>query len=152
MRFAKPTWLNSLGVKVLLAYVAGMVLSIALLLAAVFYLISTKSEILPSMDVAERAEEMAEALLFDSAGRPVGFMESEDSHPWTYDSLRREIAYRVLDAAGDVALASATGPGTAWPSTPATRRLTSGPFTFDFAGVHRHAGVEHEGKLSLIHI
>ena len=31
MRFVKPTWLNSLGVKVLLAYVAGMVLSVALL-------------------------------------------------------------------------------------------------------------------------
>ena len=149
MRFAKPTWLNSLGVKVLLAYVAGMVLSVALLLAAVFYLITTKSEILPSMDVAERAEEMAEALLFDSAGRPVGILDSEDSHPWTYDSLRREISYRVLDAAGDVALASATGPGTAWPSTPATRRLASGPFTFDFAGVPMYAGtaaVEHEGK------
>lgn len=148
MRYANPTWINSLGFKVLLAYVAGVVLSTALLLTA-FYLITTKSDILPRTDVAQRTEELAEALRFDSAGRPVGFLDSEDSHRWTYDSLRRETAYRVLDAAGDVVLASATGPGTAWPSTPATRRLASGPFTFDLAGVPMYAGtsaVEHEGK------
>lgn len=148
MRYANPTWLNSLGVKVLLAYVAGVVLSTGLLLAA-FYLITTKSDILPSTDVAQRTEELGEALRFDSAGRPVGFLYSEDSHRWMYDSLRRETAYRVLDAAGAVVLASATGPGTEWPSTPATRRLISGPFTFDLADVPMYAGtaaVEHEGK------
>jgi signal transduction histidine kinase len=148
MRYVRPTWLNSLGVKVLLAYVAGVVLSTALLLAA-FYLITTKTDILPRTDVAERTEELAEALRFDSAGRPVGFLDSEDSHRWTYDSLRREISYRVLDADGQVALASATGPGTAWPSTPATRRLASGSFTFELAGVPMYAStaaVEHDGK------
>lgn len=148
MRYVRPTWLNSLGVKVLLAYVAGVVLSTALLLAA-FYLITTKTDILPRTDVAERTEELAEALRFDSAGRPVGFLDSEDSHRWTYDSLRREISYRVLDADGQVALASATGPGTAWPSTPATRRLASGSFTFELAGVPMYActaAVEHDGK------
>jgi len=148
MRYANPKWLNSLGVKVLLAYVAGVVLSTALLLAA-FYLITTKSNILPRTMVAQRTEEMAEALRFDRAGRPVGFLDSEDSHRWTYDSLRREIGYRVLDAAGNVALASATGPGTAWPSTAATRNLIPGSFTFDLAGVPMYAGtaaVEHEGK------
>ena len=148
MRYANPKWLNSLGVKVLLAYVAGVVLSTALLLAA-FYLITTKTDILPRTDVAERTEELAGALRFDSAGRPIGFLDSEDSHRWTYDSLRREISYRVLDANGEVALASATGPGTAWPSTPATRRLASGSFTFELAGVPMYANtaaVEHDGK------
>ena len=148
MRYANPTWLNSLGVKVLLAYVAGVLLSTALLLAA-FYLITTKTNILPTTAVEQRTQELAEALRFDSAGRPVGFLDSEDSHRWMYDSLRRETGYRVLDAAGNVALASATGPGTAWPSTPETRRLASGPYTFDLAGVPMYAGtaaVEHEGK------
>lgn len=149
MRYANPMWLNSLSVKVLLAYVAGVALSIALLLAA-FYLITTTSTILPSAAVEQRTKELAEALRFDSAGRPAGFLASEDSHRWTYDSLRREAAYRVVDAAGGIVLASASGPGTAWPSTPATLRLKSGSFTFDLAGVPMYAGtaaVEHDGKL-----
>jgi signal transduction histidine kinase len=149
MRYAKPMWLNSLGVKVLLAYLAGVALSIALLLSAA-YLITTESDILPSTAVTERTHELAEALRFDRAGRPIGFLDSEDSHRWMYDSLRRENAYRVLDAAGRVVLASASGPGTAWPSTPATVRLKTGRFTFDLAGVPMYAGtvaVEHGGKL-----
>lgn len=148
MRYANPMWFNSLGVKVLLAYVAGVALSIALLLAA-FHLITTKSTILPSTAVAQRTEELAEGLRFDRAGRPVGFLDSEDSRRWTYDSLRRETAYRVLDAAGAIVLASASGPGTAWPSTPATVLLKPGRFTFDLAGVPMYAGtavVEHDGK------
>ncbi|MGB9990065.1 sensor histidine kinase [Massilia sp. SM-13] len=148
MRYAKPMWLNSLGVKVLLAFVAGVVLSIALLLGTI-YLITTQSDYLPSSDVAERTEELGEALLFDSAGRPVGFLDSEDSHRWMYDSLRHETGYRVLDADGRVALASATGPGTEWPSTPETRRLQSGPFTFELNGVPMYAGtaaVDHQGQ------
>ena len=149
MRFAKPTWLNSLGVKVLLAYVAGVALSIALLLAA-FLLMTTQSDILLSTDVAERTQELAAELRFDSAGRPVGFDNSEDNRTWMYESLKHEIAYRVLDASGDVALASAAGPGTAWPSTPATRRLKPGRFRFELAGVPMYGGtaaVEHGGKV-----
>jgi len=149
MRYAKPMWLNSLGVKVLLAYVAGVVLSIALLLAAA-YLITTRSDILPSTAVEQRTQELAAALRFDSAGRPVGFLEDEDNNRWTYDSLRRENAYRVLDGAGRVVLASAAGPGTDWPATPATLLLKSGRFTFDLAGVPMYAGtavVEHDGAL-----
>jgi len=148
MRYANPMWVNSLGVKVLLAYVAGVALSIGLLLA-VFYLLTTRSDFLPSMSVAQRTEELGEALRFDSAGRPIGFLDSEDSHRWTYDSLRRENGYRVLDAAGTVVLVSAAGPGTAWPATPATLRLAPGRFTFDLAGVPMYAGtaaVEHDGK------
>jgi len=148
MRYAKPTWLNSLGVKVLLAFVAGVTLSIALFLSTV-YLITTRSEILPSTSVAQRTEELGAALHFDSNGRPVGFLYSEDSRRWTYDSLRQENAYRVLDAAGRVVLVSAAGPGTAWPATPATLLLKSGPFTFDLNGVPMYAGtaaVEHDGK------
>jgi signal transduction histidine kinase len=149
MRYATPTWFNSLGVKVLLAYVAGVALSIALLLVA-FHLITTKSTILPSAAVSQRTDELAAGLRFDRAGRPVGFLDSEDSRRWTYDSLRRETAYRVLDAAGRVVLASASGPGTAWPSTPATLLLKPGRFTFDLAGVPMYAGtavVEHGGRL-----
>jgi signal transduction histidine kinase len=149
MRYVTPMWMNSLSVKVLLAYVAGVALSIGLLLVA-SHLITTKSDILPSAAVAERTQELADGLRFDSAGRPVGFLDSEDSRRWTYDSLRRETAYRVLDAAGAIVLVSASGPGTAWPSTPATGRLQSGRFTFDLAGVPMYAGtaaVEHGGKL-----
>lgn len=149
MRYAKPMWLNSLGVKVLLAYVAGVALSVALLLAA-FYIITTKSDILPSAEVAQRTQELADALRFDSAGRPVGFVDDEDSHRWMYDSLSRETAYRVLDAAGSVVLVSASGPGTTWPSTAATTRLKAGPFTFSLAGVPMFGGtaaVAHDGKL-----
>jgi len=149
MRYASPMWLNSLSVKVLLAYVAGVVLSIALLLAAVF-LITKKSDILPSAHVAQRTEELAAALRFDNTGRPVSFLDSEDSRRWVYDSLRRETAYRVLNAGGSVVLASASGPGTAWPPPPAAPLLKSGRFTFDLAGVPMYAGsvgVEHDGTL-----
>lgn len=150
MRCAKPTWINSLGMKVLLAYVAGVVLSIALLLATVA-LITTQSDILQSTDVTQRTGELADELRFDRAGRPIGFeLAHEQNRGWMYDSLRREVTYRVLDANGEVALASATGPGTAWPSTPATRQLKPGSFRFEFEGVPMYgatAVAEHDGTV-----
>lgn len=148
MHCAKPTWLNSLAMKVLLAYVAGVVLSIAVLLAA-FSLITTQSDILLSADVFERTQELAEELRFDQAGRPVAFAEGE-KRTWMYDSLRREVAYRVLDAGGAVALASSTAPGSAWPVTRETQRLVEGSFRFELDGVPMYAGtvvMQHAGRI-----
>src|SRR5690349_23988654 len=101
MPCAKPTWINSIGLKVLLAYIAGVVLSIVLMLA-VLTLMTKQSDYLVSTDVAERAYELAEMLQFDRAGMPIGFDNSEGDRDWMYESLKQEIAYRVLDAAGTV--------------------------------------------------
>lgn len=54
MRFVKRMTLNSLRLKVLLAYLAGMVLSITLLVIAAAVML--QSDLLPRMDLADAAE------------------------------------------------------------------------------------------------
>ncbi len=106
MRSARSTWLSSLRFKVLLAYIAGVALSILLIVSAALVLVTSQSDILSVMNMAERTQELAEKLQFDAGGRPVGFDPSEADRIWTYDSMRQEIGYRVLDASANVALAS----------------------------------------------
>ena len=135
MRFVKLKWVNSLSFKVLLAYVAGAVLSIALILAAGCVTVIYRGDILRSIDVAERAVDMSEMLLFDVNGVPVGFDDSEgDLASWLYESLRNEIGYRVLDGSGKVILFSAADGGF-WPTDGSTNAPQRGRFTIEKNGV-----------------
>src|SRR5687768_11547899 len=72
MRFVKTTWLNSLSVKILLAYVGGAVLSILLIVATAVAVLYSQGDVVYGFDVADTTRELAEELRFDKDGMPVG--------------------------------------------------------------------------------
>ncbi|NIC04983.1 ATP-binding protein [Billgrantia bachuensis] len=131
MRCVKMLPLNSISLKVLLAYVAGMVLSIVLLVIAAVVVI--QSNMLARMDLADAAEGMADNIEFDSSGRPVGFDSSMDDRAWLYEGPQRETAYRILDEAGNTVVFSSAGEAF-WPSDGDLLRLARGNFTFEHGG------------------
>ena len=146
MRFVKMIQPNSLRLKILLAYVAGMLLSIILLVAAAA--VALQSDVLARMDFADLAEEMAGDIRFDGDGRPVGFYEDADELGWVFVSLQREVAYRILDEAGRVALLSSAG-AQFWPTDGALLRLERGRFDFEYNDVTLYGATEpvlHEGR------
>ncbi|VVN69567.1 sensor histidine kinase [Pseudomonas fluorescens] len=146
MRFVKMIQSNSLRLKILLAYVAGMLLSITLLVFAA--VVALQSNVLERMDFADLAEEMAGDIRFDGFGRPVGFYEDTDELGWVFVSLQREVAYRILDDAGGVALLSSAG-AKFWPTDGDLLRLERGRFDFEHNDVTLYGATEpifHEGK------
>jgi signal transduction histidine kinase len=153
MPFVRLRWLNSLSVKVLLAYVAGAVLSIVLIVLAAVLIVRSQGDILSGKAVAERTEELARVLQFDSAGIPAGFgdidnMDDPEDDSWQDESLKNEMAYRVLDTSGNVVLYSAAG-AAFWPRSDVASRLERGRFEFEQAGVALRGAtepVEHNGK------
>ena len=82
MRFVKQIRqlpLNSLSVKVLLAYVVGVVLStLCIGLVAIALMIAQESDMFSPTNLAEVADGLAGELVFDDQGIPVG-MEEEDN-------------------------------------------------------------------------
>ncbi|ROM86381.1 two-component sensor histidine kinase [Pseudomonas brassicacearum] len=147
MRCARSTWLSSLRFKVLLAYIAGVALSILLIVLTALALVTSQSDILLVMNMAERTQELAEKLQFDPAGRPVGFDRSEADRIWTYESMPQDIGYRVLDASANVVLTSTEA--TFWPASTAVRPSEHEPFKFERQGILMYgatAPVEHDGK------
>ncbi|WLG93463.1 HAMP domain-containing sensor histidine kinase [Pseudomonas sp. FP198] len=137
MPFGKTIWRNSISFKVLVAYVAGVGLSILLIALGAFALITSKSDILLTTDVAERTHELAGKLLFDAAGRPTGFDSSEGDRVWTFKSLGEEIGYRVLDSEANVLLASTDQ--AFWASAATVRPADQGRFKFERKGITMYA-------------
>ncbi|MDL4861883.1 ATP-binding protein [Halomonas elongata] len=147
MCFVKMMPPNSISLKVLLAYVAGMVLSIMLLVIAVVVLL--QSNVLARMDLVDAAEGLVDDIMFDSNDRPVGI----DSHrlnelAWLFKGPLRETAYRILDESGDVAVFSSAGEAF-WPAEGDLLWLERGTFTFEHEGNTFHGAtepLEHAGK------
>lgn len=129
MRFVKRMTLNSLRLKVLLAYVVGMVLSIALLVIAAAALL--QSDLLARMDMADAAEGLVDNIEFDRRGQPVGFDASMNDRAWLYEGPQRETAYRIMDDAGNVAVASSAGEAF-WPADGEVLRLARVTFSFEY--------------------
>ena len=147
MPFVKPARPNSLKLRVLLAYVVGVILSILLMVLVTLVLTTLRSDLLVKADMAEYARELVEAVRFDANGVPEGFAASEDDDQWIYESLKEETAYRVLDASGRTLLVSAAGEPF-W-SIAAAQRLMPGSFNFERSGVRMHSFVEafeHGGR------
>lgn len=134
MRFVKMSWLNSLRAKVLLAYVASVVLSVLLVVVAIRTIIGTQGYRLSVADIAGAARNMAQDLRFDRDGRPVGFDIDEVNFEWVFESMKQETAYRVLDSSGQVVMASPAGEDF-WPADGGVRRLARGSFEFARDGV-----------------
>jgi signal transduction histidine kinase len=147
MSFVKPAVPNSLSLRVLLAYVVGVILSILLMILATLVLTTYRSDLLLKADMAEYARELVGAVRFDGKGVPDGFAASEDDDRWIYESLKEETAYRVLDASGGTVLVSAAGEGFWSPAE--SRRLVPGSFNFERGGVRIHSIIEpfeHGGR------
>jgi signal transduction histidine kinase len=150
MRFVQSAWLNSLSFKILLAFVVGVVLSIVLIASILITVLTVRSDLLFVADLVGRAEELAGALQFDGSGTPVGFDAKESSADWMYDSLRQEVAYRVLDASGN-AVMSSVGGDAFWAG--AARQAGRGYFKFEHNGEPIHGAavpVEHAGQKWLL--
>jgi signal transduction histidine kinase len=159
MHFAKMTWLNSLSVKILLAYVGGAVLSIVLIGATAFAIVYTQGDVVYGFDVADTTRELAGELRFDKDGVPIGLgddpLESDSDVDFDkeakqlFESLKQEAAYRVLDASGKVILSSA--PDVAfWPGSGAEVLLKPGRFEFQHEGVEMRGAtesVQRDGKV-----
>lgn len=161
MPFVRMNWLNSLGVKVLLAYVGGALLSVALIVATAGAIVKSQGDVVSGFDVADSAKDLADEMRFNDQGVPVGVGDGRyDSHAsfnleddfnleWIFDSLRQEVAYRVLDASGHLVLSSAAGPAF-WPASGDASRLTQGRFEFEHDGVPMRGAtvlVEKEGRV-----
>ncbi|WP_434557271.1 HAMP domain-containing protein [Pseudomonas sp. Z5-35] len=147
MPFVRTTWRNSISFKVLLAYIAGVGLSILLIALGVFALVTSRSDILLSTDVAERTHELADKLLFDATGRPIGFDNSEGDRIWTFQSLGEEIGYRVLDSDGSAVHASTDA--AFWSPAATVHPTEQSQFKFERKGILMYAAtapLEHDGK------
>jgi signal transduction histidine kinase len=152
MSFVTMRWLNSLGVKVLLAFVAGAVLSIILIVLGAVVVVNSQGDVLSAKAVAERTADLATKLRFDNAGNPAEFVDTVEGafdhmgDDWQQESLKNEIAYRVLDASGNVVLSSAAG--SLWPQSGVASPPERGRFEFERAGVAMRGAteaIEHEG-------
>ena len=147
MSFVRPAVPNSLSLRVLLAYVVGVILSILLMILVTLALTTYRGDLLLKADMAEYTQDLIEAVRFDAEGVPVGLAASEEDDTWIYGSLKEETAYRVLDASGRTVFASAAGEGF-WSPT-LSQRLAPGSFEFERDGVLIHSVIEpfeHGGR------
>ncbi|GKV93321.1 two-component sensor histidine kinase [Pectobacterium aroidearum] len=148
MRF-KAKWTHSLAFRILLAYIAGALLSIGLLVVLGW----AAQERLPGMDMTDRTQNLARSLLFDTSGKPVGFAETTEHPAWIYQSIGQETAYRVLDESGMIVLSSSGAE--VWPHAGDIARLASGRFDIqangrDFEGATER--IEHNGKVWFVQL
>lgn len=141
--------MNSLSLKILLAYVAGTLLSIGLLVA--FGVIM--KDRLPGMDLTDRALALSERLPFDAQGNPEGFTDIADHPLWIYDSLRQETAWRVLDDKGHAVLLSAGA--VSWPAGNLVSERPDQHFEFTHNGVlydGARVNRQNNGRLWLVEL
>ena len=146
--------LNSLSVKLLLAYVVGAVLSILLIAAVGGAVVLSQGDILSGADVGDVTQDIAQILRYDEQGVPVGFADDEDHFDWIFDSLRHEAAYRVRDASGKAVLVSAAG-AAFWPGGGPADLLQRGRFDFEHAGVAMRGAtalVENDGQTWFVQV
>ncbi|MDX3773864.1 ATP-binding protein [Chromatiaceae bacterium AAb-1] len=147
MHFRALFRLNSIGFKVLLAFLVGVVLSISLIVLVVSVMLFSRSNMLSESDISDYTRILAEGLLFDGNAMPVAIRSDHENYmPWLFDSIKQEVAYRVLDEAGQVVLSSAAGP-VFWPD--GISSLQPGSFEFERDGVMLDGAtrlVEHNGQ------
>ncbi|GKS74268.1 HAMP domain-containing histidine kinase [Acidovorax sp. SUPP950] len=101
MPSAKSHWPRSFRGRLLLVYVAGMLLSGGLVMAVVMVLLEPLERYMLQHSVIERAESIARIIRFDGAGLPLG---PDRSHidEWPFASLSEEVVLRIVDPHGAV--------------------------------------------------
>ncbi|HEY9041256.1 MAG TPA: ATP-binding protein [Rheinheimera sp.] len=153
MRFRITDRLNSISVKVLLAFVAGMVLSVSLIALVLVTAVVFKSNIFSELEVNDAAQHLAEALQFNAEDVPT-HIEFDDDYDWLFESLSQEVAYRVLDQSGTVVLYSAAG-ASFWSAVNTSYSLTISSFEFKRDGILMDAAtgrVKHGGQIWFVQI
>ncbi len=142
----RRAWTNSLSARVILAYIVGMLISVLLLVTAIEGLLKFKSPIFVEENIEEHAENLADDIAFDAAGRPVGFNDHLQHVVWMFEAMKDDLAFRVLDGEGRVALQSVAGDAF-WPLPQATPR--PGSFRFERDGKQFRGATEpikHQGR------
>ena len=137
----------SLRRRLLLVFVAGMAMSIALVAVGVLVLAKPFNSYVLQSGVESYAEALAHKVSFDAQGKPMGLHARIE--PWLFDSLGQEVTLRVVDAGGRVAFAPDQGTRPLVPDgdgfDPNRRR-----FTLTRDGVAMHAAtvpLVNEGRL-----
>ncbi|ANH67670.1 histidine kinase [Mitsuaria sp. 7] len=141
--------MNSLTVKVMAAYLAGVVLTVATLVLVFDGVARWRGTRYFDEDISEFAEELAEKLVFDADGTPIGLNARVRQYDWMYVRLKDDLAYRLLDASGRVVLASPESDAFWAASGPGARRLKQGNFSFTYAGQSMRGATEvvrHDGR------
>jgi signal transduction histidine kinase len=150
MHFVKLRWLNSFSRQLMAAGAGGILFLAGLAVAGLVALFFFQGNMFSEIGISEYAESIGEQIRFDAEGRPAGV----DLEPmtWLYDSLAREVTYRVLDENGNVLLSSEPGQGPL--AVPGEKvDLTDRNFVFERAGIPMHAAteeVDREGRTYLV--
>lgn len=149
MHFAKLRWLNSFSRQLLAASAGGLLLLAGLLAAALLAMLLFEGN-LSEIGLSEYAETIGEEMRFDGSGRPVAVDLEEMA--WLYESLGKEVTFRVLDDSGAVLLSSEQGAGPlVAPGEPL--ELVDRDFALEGDGVDMHAVtevVEREGRVYFV--
>jgi len=105
--------LNSIRLKIVMAFVAGALLSVMLVVLVAAFVLQTN--LLARADLSDMARDLSAKVHVERDGRLRLGTEDHHAIKWAFDSLGREIAYRVVDRAGAAALLSDAGPRF-WPA------------------------------------
>ncbi|MDY0978215.1 ATP-binding protein [Massilia sp. CFBP9012] len=122
--------LNSIRLKIVMAFVAGTLLSVMLVVLVAAFVLQTN--VLARTDLADMAQDLSAKVYVERDGRLRLGTDAHHAIKWAFDSLGREVAYRVVDRTGNVALLSEAGPRF-WPAgvLPASAGRTRFEFTRD---------------------
>jgi len=107
MRFAKP-WRRSLGARLLATYLAGLLVSVVLISAAVLVKLNLATDAMAEHALEGQARWLKRGLQFDATSRP-GLTGEAAGAQWVFEALPDDLKYRVLDAEGRVLLSSNPG-------------------------------------------
>jgi signal transduction histidine kinase len=123
----------------MIASAGGMLFLAGLFVAGLFVLLLLEGDLYSEIGVSEYAESIGEHLRFDAAGRPVAVDLPEAA--WLFDSLGKEVTFRVLNDAGEVVLSSDAG---ALPFRDGNGNLVLDDFNFDMTrdGIILHGATE----------
>ncbi|WP_457325684.1 sensor histidine kinase [Roseateles sp. P5_E11] len=139
---------NSLGLRVLGAYLTGVVVSVVLIAVGLTALLTYRADVL-NWRVTDQARAIAKRVKFDDQGQPVGLLSNGNDVDWIYLSLKDELAYRVLDSSGKAVLNSPAGEEF-WPDRDSrVRSWEQVGFTFERGGSRIHvatAPLQHDGR------
>lgn len=149
MRFAKTKWFNSLSVKVLLAFVVGVIFSIVLIISVILWLSFYQQSFLATLDISNVASKIGKTLQFNNNGKPTGLAIGDGEVDWVFTSMQQDVAYRVLDNNGVTILAS-TAPESLWEATQHNQKPITGHFLSEKNGISYHnviAPVQNNNKI-----
>lgn len=142
MPFRIASRLNSISVKVLLAFTAGMVLSVGLIALVLVIALVFQNNIFSEADISDYSRELSESLQFDANGVPVSILD-DDNQLWLFDIMSEEAGYRVLDQSGAAVLYSPAG-ATLWLEANLSPPFNTETFSFE------HQGLAMDGATKVI--